>query len=154
MGSSTHACVSAERTAASITACVRAPSWKLGDARALVADGVDELERLVVAEGDERIADARIARAAGPGPEFARHGERREAGTAELAVLQFVPFAGGEFERRLAAVELHVIEAAPAFVAAAGELRAFEHAGRAAVKLREDRHPVVEIARRALRDRA
>src|SRR4051812_8526992 len=46
---------------------------KARHAGALIADRVDELERLVVAEGHERIARLRIARAAGPGPKFARH---------------------------------------------------------------------------------
>src|SRR5438445_442475 len=39
-------------------------------ARALIADRVDELEGLVVAERDQGVALLRVARRAGPAPEF------------------------------------------------------------------------------------
>ena len=99
-----------------------------GGAGPLAADGVHEFPGLVVAERHQRIALRRIARGAGPGPELARHFDRLQARAAGLAGLELVPLAGDEDERALAAVDLHGIEAAPAFVAAAGQLAAFQHA--------------------------
>ena len=63
-------------TAASITACTRAPSAKRRPARAVLLDGVDELEILIVAEGDQRVAGARVARRAGPCQKFVGHRAR------------------------------------------------------------------------------
>ena len=117
-------------------------------AGALLADGVDEFDGLIVAETDERIADAGVARGAGPDVKFARDGQRLEAGAAEGAELQFVPATRGETETARAAVDFHAVGAAPALVHAAGELRAFEDAGRAVGEFGEDGDPIIGVVRR------
>ena len=100
----------------------------------LIADGVDKLERLVLAKGDERIADGGIARTARPHPEFTGHGQRSKARAVAFAVLQLVPFSRRKFERGVASVQLHIIKAARALIASARQLRAFQHARRAIFK--------------------
>src|SRR6266516_3211725 len=108
---------------------------KIRGACTLIADGVDEFKCLIVTEGHPWIALARIAHF----PKLLGNGDRLQTGTARFAGLKLVPFASNEHERSLAAVDFHVIGAAPALVAAADEFAAFEHARRAALKFREDR---------------
>src|SRR6266516_1172775 len=123
---------------------------KAGAAGSLVADGVDELPGLVVTEGDEGIALLRVSWRPGPAPELFGDGDRLQTRAASCAGLQLVPLAGDEDERSLATVEFHIIEAAPAFVATGGEFAALEHTGRVALKLSQDRDPIVQVARRTL----
>lgn len=115
------------------------------DAGSLTADGVDELPGLVVAEGDEGIAGLRIAGAAGPAPVGFGHVDPLEAGSAAASGLEVVPVAGDEKEGPFAAVELDGVEAAPAFIAAAGEFAAFEDAGGAVGELGDEGNPIVEV---------
>src|SRR5689334_15561735 len=98
-----------------------------GTAGPLVANGIDELPGLIVAKGHQRIAFAGIARRAGPFPELLGNGDCLQAGTARFASLQLVPFTGDKDERAFTAINLDVIETAPAFVAAAGQFAALEH---------------------------
>src|SRR5436190_1585661 len=88
------------------------------DTGALVADGFDELPGLIVAEAHQGIASSGIARGSWPGPKFFWHLNRFHAGTTHFAVLQLVPFTGRELEGAFTAVQLHVIQAAPALVPA------------------------------------
>src|SRR6266542_618488 len=118
-----------------------------GAAGALAADGVDELPRLIVAEGDQGVALLRVSWRPGPAPEFFGNGDRFQAGAASRAGLQLVPLPCDEDERTLAAVEFHIIEAPPAFVAARGELAALEYAGGVALKLSQDCDPILQVAR-------
>src|SRR5258708_9231336 len=119
-------------------------------ARALIADGVNELEGLVVAERNQGVALLRIAGRPGPAPEFRRDDDGLEAGSASRAGLEFVPLAGAEDERALAAIEFDGVEAAPAFVATAGEFAAFQHAARPVGELGENGRPIIDVAQRAL----
>ena len=54
-------------------------------ARASAADGIDEFPSLIVAEGDERITLAGIARAARPAPEFLGHRESLKSAARRAA---------------------------------------------------------------------
>src|SRR5205085_6737368 len=94
---------------------------------------------------DKGIAGSWIARRPWPSPEFLWHFNRLHAGAAEFAVLQFVPFSRGEFERAFAAVQFHVIEAAPAFVSAAGQFRAFQDARCPILKFADNCHPILSV---------
>src|SRR5438034_9508777 len=94
---------------------------KIRGARTLIADRVDEVKCLVVAEGNQWIALARIAGRTGHFPKLLGNQDRFQTGSASFAGLEFIPLAGDEHERALAAVDFHVIEAAPTLVATAGE---------------------------------
>src|SRR5687767_1836368 len=94
-------------------------------ARPLAADGIHKLPRLVVAERDQRVAVLWIARRAGSFPELFRNGNRFQSRSARLAGLQFVPIACDKNVAAFAAIDFHVIETAPAFIAATRELVAF-----------------------------
>src|SRR5437867_6500059 len=114
-------------------------------ARALFADGIDEFDGLIVAEGHQWIARAGVPRRAGPDVELTRNRQRLEARPANLAELEFVPTTRRETETGGAAVKFDAVGTAPAFVDAAGELGAFEHAGRAIGEFGQDGGPVVRV---------
>jgi len=116
-----------------------------GSARPLTANGIHKLPRLIVAEGHERVARARIARRAGSFPELARDLDGLETRPANFAGLEFVPLAGDEPERALTAIDLHVVETAPAFVATARELAAFQNARRTVLEVGEQGDPIIKI---------
>src|SRR4029078_3493664 len=97
---------------------------------ALFEDRLDELDVLVVAERDDRVAGARGARGGGEFQELFVHRERVEPGAAALADLDLVGAAEEVDERALAAVHLAVVAALSALTAAGGVLGALEHAGR------------------------
>src|SRR5438046_2721393 len=80
----------------------------------LVANGIDELPGLVITKGHERIALFRIARAARPAMKFLGDEDRFQSGPAPPPGLKFVPVAGDEHEAAFAAVDLDIIQAAPA----------------------------------------
>ena len=145
---STHCRVSADFTAAAITVCARAV-MKAGGAGTLIANCVHKLPRLIVAEGNERIALARITRRPGQFPKLTGNFNGFKAGSTNLAGLELVPIASDKNKRALAAIDFHVVETPPAFIATACELAAFQHTGRAVLKLRENGDPIVEIIRLA-----
>src|SRR5436190_5702215 len=111
------------------------PISKRRNARSLVADRVNELEILIVAERYKRIALPRIAQRASDPPELFRDGDLLQADPARLADLQLIPAFREENVTGLAPVDLDIILAAPAFVAARGDLAAFEHTSRAIFEL-------------------
>jgi len=116
------------------------------DAGALIQDGADEFDVLVVTEGDKGIAGEGIARGAGPFEEFLRDGHGGERVFAAFGHLQFERTFELEEERAFAAVDFAIILAAAAFAAAGGELAAFEDAsGAVAGKFGEDGDPILEV---------
>src|SRR6478609_1814889 len=72
-----------------------------------------------------------------------------QAQPAHFASLEFVPLTSDEHERLFAAVDLHGIETAPAFVAPARKLAAFQHTRCAVLKVGENGDPIIEIVRLA-----
>src|ERR1043166_4189305 len=119
-------------------------AWNAGT---LVANRIHELPRLIVTERDERIALARVAWSTRQFPEFFWNRDGFHSRPTRFARLEFVPLTCDEHKSTFAAVDLRVIETAPAFIAAGRELAAFQNARRAALELREEGRPIVQLVR-------
>src|SRR5262249_51649002 len=83
-------------------------------------------------------------------PEFLRDRDCFHTGSTESANLQLVPVARDEDKRTSAAIDLHVIEAAPTFVASAGQLAALQHARGSLGEFGQNGHPILQVGRLAL----